>query len=181
MSTDPLTRTLDVRKAAARGATVSGSLNPAKLSRLRDLLAGETGEILAKFAFFRDEQARPVVRIAVRAGLSVTCQRCLQPMAVTLDSDNTLAIVWTDEQARLLPRTLEPLVVAGEDECDLWELVEEELMLALPAFSYHEAENCNELLTALAAADPPEEEQVPRPNPFDVLATLKAGDKTRSE
>ena len=60
----------------------------------------------------------------------------------TLACENTLAVVWTDDQAAHLPRHLEPLVV--EDEaCSLWDVVEDELILALPSFSYHETEECN--------------------------------------
>ena len=161
MSTEPLPSELDARKAAARGALVSGSLRPADMPRFRALLAGEEG--------------RSLVRVKIDADVEVSCQRCLQPMRRRVESDSTLAIVWTDEEAGQLPRNLEPLVVAEQD-VDLWRVVEEELMLALPAFSYHESEACKEIL-ADYSGPAPEEEVSPgkKPNPFDVLAQLKRG------
>ena len=132
MSTEPPPRTLDARKAATRGATVDGVLTPRDLPRLREVLPDDTGKIRARFAFFRDEESRWLMRVALSADVAVTCQRCLQPMPLHLESDSTLAVVCSDEQARQLPGHLDPLVVAGQ-ECNLWEVVEEELMLALDA------------------------------------------------
>jgi uncharacterized protein len=175
MSIEPLPSELDARKAAARGALVSGTLRPADMLQFRALLAGGEGTVRAELDFSRDEEGRSLVRVVIDAEVEVICQRCLQPMEQRVQSDSTLAIVWTDEQARQLPRNLEPLVVAAQD-VDLWRIVEEELMLALPAFSYHEAEACKEILADYAGPAP--EEEVPtgnKPNPFDVLAQLKRG------
>ena len=53
MLTEPLPSTLDVRKAAARGVSVSGTLSPSDLPRFRALLADETGGIKVELAFSR--------------------------------------------------------------------------------------------------------------------------------
>ncbi len=174
MLTEPLPRTLDVRKAAVRGVSVSGVLEPQRLQRLLELLATGEGRIEAELAFFRDEENRYLVRVSTRAEVSLICQRCLEGMTSRLASDNTLAIVWTDEQAARLPRHLDPLLV-GEEECDLWELVEEELILALPAFSYHEQAQCGEQLAIYTDDGPDATTGAGRSNPFEVLAQLKPG------
>ena len=176
MLTEPLPSTLDVRKAAARGVSISGALKPLDLPRFKALLASEAGAIRAELSFSRDEENRPVVQVTFEADVSVTCQRCLQPMDLGLAGDNTLAIVWTDDQARHLPKHLDPLI-APEEGCNLWELVEDELILALSPFNYHEAEDCNEVLSGLTQPETEEAEDVKRPNPFDVLAQLKSDDK----
>jgi len=164
---------LDVRKAAARGASVSGALKPHQLQRLRAVLASDEGEIGVELAFSRDEENRYLVQVKVNAELTVTCQRCLESMSSSLSSDNTLGIVWTDEQAAQLPRYLDPLLVA-EEGCNLWDLAEDELILALPAFSYHETDNCNELLASYTDTEPDAGVDDGKPNPFDVLAQLKS-------
>lgn len=175
----PLPGTLDVRKAASRGVTVQGSLQPRDLPRFRELLAGDDGEIQVSLGLSRDEEGRFVLHIVTEARVSVICQRCLRPMPLSLRSDSELAVVWTDEQARHLPSHLEPLV-QGEEECDLRALVTEELILALPPFSYHEQADCNTLLAEYAAPTEAEKEAddgaEKRPNPFDILAQLKRGD-----
>ncbi|MDO8862320.1 YceD family protein [Haliea sp. E1-2-M8] len=174
MLTDPLPGTLDLRKAASRGAIVTGTSKPLELPRFRDLLAADEGIIEAVLTFSRDEEGRYLVQVVTDSTVTVTCQRCLQPMPLQLHTDSTLAVVWTDEQARLLPAWLEPVIVT-EEECSLRELVEDELILALPPFSYHEQVDCNTVLADMAAE--PEADELPeKSNPFDVLAQLKPGD-----
>jgi len=117
-----------------------------------------------------------VIHVAVEADVSVTCQRCLEPMPAHLTSDNTLAVVWTDEQAAHLPRHLDPLIVA-QDACNLWELVEDELILAMPPFSYHDTQECKERIAGFSDAAPEGSAAEDKPNPFNVLAQLKPGNK----
>ena len=93
-----------------------------------------------------------------------------------LDSDNTLAVVWTDEQAAHLPRHLDPLIV-DEEACSLWELVEDEQILAMPPFSYHDPKECNDRRKECSDPEPEEDAQEGKPNPFNVLAQLKPGNK----
>lgn len=175
MSTEPLPSALDVRKAAARGVSISGTLKPADLPRFRALLADEAGSIRAILAFSGDEENRSLTHVHVEAEVVVTCQRCLGAMPLHVEGENTLAAVWNDDQARHLPRHLDPLILS-EEACNLWELVEDELILALPSFSYHEAEQCKMSLSGYAGPAIEAEQRDKRPTPFDVLAQLKTDD-----
>jgi uncharacterized protein len=176
MLTEPLPSTLDVRKVAARGVSISGTLRPVDLQRLRPLLAADDGLIEAQLTFSRDEENRHVIHVAVEADVVMRCQRCLDDLQAHLSSENTLAIVWTDDQAAHLPRHLEPLIVA-QDSCSLWELVEDELMLAMPHFSYHDTDECRERIAVFSDPVPEEGIVEDKPNPFNVLAQLKPGNK----
>lgn len=179
MLSEPLPSTLDVRKAAVRGVSIGGTLKPLDLQRFRALLADDSGLVKADFAFTRDEENRYIIHLVVSAGVMVTCQRCLEPLSVTLACDNTLAVVWTDEQAAHLPRYLDPLIVDGES-CRLWDVVEDELILAMPSFSYHDIEQCQQVLAQFNSGQVPMKEAGPveKPNPFNVLAQLKPGGNT---
>lgn len=176
MLTEPLPTTLDVRKAAARGVSISGALKPLDLQRFRGLLAADDGVIQAYLTFSRDEEGRYLVEVATEATVTVTCQRCLEPLEVELRTSNTLAAVWSDEQARHLAKHLDPLILT-EEECELWDVVEDELILGLPPFNYHAQTDCNEILVGLAASEPEQEQREEKPNPFDVLEQLKPGKK----
>ena len=123
-----------------------------------------------------DDDNRSLVEVSVAADVEVTCQRCLEPMPLHVEAGNALAVVWNDEYARQLPKDLDPLIV-GEEPCNLWELVEEELMLGLPAFSYHEDEHCNDFLAEINEPPAEDEAVADKPNPFNVLAQLKPGHK----
>ncbi|MEZ5503061.1 MAG: YceD family protein [Halioglobus sp.] len=172
MLTEPLPTMLDIRKAAGRGASVRGSLKPADLRRFRPLLAGDEGDISVEMSFAQDEENRCLVHVVLKADVIVTCQRCLEQMPEHLSSDSTLAVVWTDAEAAHLPKHLEPLVVT-EPSSNLWEVAEEELILALRPFSYHDSEDCGVAVSANANPAPAEHADQERPNPFDVLGQLK--------
>jgi uncharacterized protein len=167
---------LDVRKAAVRGVGIGGVLKPQDLKRFRPLLAGDEGNISTEMTFSCDEDDRYLVHVAIEADIVVTCQWCLETMSERLCSDNTLAVVWTDEEAAHLPRHLDPLVVT-EPTSSLWDVVEDELILAMRPFSYHDTEDCKMKITAFSDPVPPEDTGEDKPNPFNVLGQLKPGNK----
>ncbi len=175
MLTEPLPNTLDVRKAAARGVSVSGAIKPLELHRFRELLVSEEGSIQAELSLSKDAENRSLVHIAVTADVEVTCQRCLSPMPVHLSTENTLAAVWTDEQAHHLPRYLDALFTTQEAS-NLWEIVEDELILELPPFNYHDTEECKKILADFSPPSPKEATEGEKPNPFNVLEQLKSSE-----
>jgi uncharacterized protein len=113
-------------KAAAREVTVSGVLAMPELSRLKGILATDNGRVEAQCAFGRDEEGRFVVTVSVDAEVEVRCQRCLESMTITVQSENRLGIVGDDDLARQLPSRLEPWVVE-EEQGNLWVLVEDDV------------------------------------------------------
>ncbi|MFT4520199.1 MAG: hypothetical protein ACI9JM_002599 [Halioglobus sp.] len=172
MLTEPLLSTLDIRKAAVRDTGVSGVLRPLDLQRFRPLLAADEGSIQAELSFSRDEEKHYLVTVEVSADIQIICQRCLEAMSEHIESTNTLAAVWTDEEAAQLPRSLDALIL-GDESCNLWELVEDELMLAMRPFSYHDTEECKNRIKAFSDPALEEEQGEEKPNPFNVLAQLK--------
>ena len=176
MLTGPLPTMLDVRKAAVRGAGVSGVLKPLDLQRLRPLLGADEGTISVAMAFRCDEEGRFLVQVAIEADIVVTCQRCLEAMSDHVTCGNTLAALWTDEEAAHLPQHLDPLIVADVC-CNLWEVVEDELILAMRPFSYHNLEDCEMKIAAFTDPVPQQGPGEGKPNPFEVLGKLKPGKK----
>lgn len=174
MSVGPLPTTLDVRKAAAREVVVSGVVELQRLGRLREILASDEGHIEARCEFHRDEEGRFVVEVSVDARVAVTCQRCLEPMPLKIASRTRLAIVGDDNAARQLPATLDPWIVEGEVG-DLFALIEDDLILDIPAVAYHEAEDCNKLMDAYRQSPGAGTEKEQAENPFKVLEQLKSG------
>ena len=167
---EPLPASLDIRTAGLRGTVVRGFLALAELPRLCEFLASERGRAEISCSFFRDDESRSIVVVQVRADVQVVCQRCLDIMTVTTASESELAIVADDDQARQLPRRLGPLIVEGE-ECNLWELAEDELILSLPIVSYHDGVSCRKLPDY---PDSDETAQAQAESPFKVLEQLKS-------
>ena len=172
MSNDPLPSQIDVRKLTARGAEISSQFAVNVMPRLTSLLANEQGVVSTELNFYVDEDRKRRIDGDVKAQLNVVCQRCLDAVSIEVTSSFNLAVVWTDDEAKHLPKTLDPLIV-GEELVDLTEIVEEELILSLPIVSYHENENCKQDTHTFGDAEPVVEE-APKDNPFKVLEQLKS-------
>ena len=176
MKTGALPKQLDLRGLAARGAHIEGTVSPEDLPRLTDSGIAIVDSGLAAFDFQRDEEARYVVAVSVEARVVMQCQRCLNDMEVPVKSASLMACVWSDEEAAALPSTYEPLIV--DDAADLSDIVEEEILLAIPVSPSHETEcKSAEQKAALdTGAESLEqvEESSERDNPFAVLERLKS-------
>ncbi|MBT8149681.1 MAG: DUF177 domain-containing protein [Gammaproteobacteria bacterium] len=141
MTSQNLPRQVSVRKACAAGAIISGQLQAGNVPRLATAVL-ECGDSLAvELVFSFAESGKKTVAIKVDGEASMQCQRCLQPVDVAINTQSTLTVVAHDEEAKSTLRDIEPLLLAG-DELDVYELVEEEVLLSLPIVALHSAEPC---------------------------------------
>lgn len=171
----------DPLRLCALEKAYEGAIPLADLTRLAPLLTSSEGEAAFALAFRMDPDRGPVVRVEVRAKLSVQCQRCLDAMPLTVESSSTLGVVSGPDEAERLPDDLEPLLVE-DDRVALRSLVEDELLLAVPAAPMHPPEECSVKLDELNA-DPeqsPDVAQEGAGNPFAALAGWK-GDKENQD
>ena len=106
------------------------------------------------------------------ASLSLVCQRCLQPVQAVLSVERNFRFVADEKQAAAIDADIEEDVLVLSRSFDLVELIEDELLLALPLVPRHEM--CTQPLES--AADPVAFDE--RVNPFDVLGELKLKRKT---
>lgn len=153
---------------------IQGEIKLASMGRLSPLLHDSGGKQEAgfKLSFHRDRDRHAVVRCEVSATLALTCQRCLEPMNMPVVIDTRLALVQGMEEAEGLPEALNPLMLADDGLLHIRELVEDELLLAVPDAPKHSEEEC-----VPGEADYMEEAVAENtqaePNPFDILAVLK--------
>lgn len=178
MTTGLLPNSADLRKLASQNAEFEASLSISALPRVVEAAADDKGSVSARLAFRRDEQGLYVVDGNLKATVSVICQRCLGPMEYAVDSHFSLGMVWTDEQAKQLPRHLEPLIVDAEP-FDVKRIVEDELLLCLPFSPFHPEDECSGGDYSAPAAPRQGEgadAEPQRDNPFKVLEQLKRKD-----
>jgi uncharacterized protein len=177
MSTDPyekiLPRQLDPRKFAQKGIALSGRIEVTDLPRVAVAVIESDSEVTVDVEFGIDSERRKTLSGTAHAKLQVICQRCLEPMALELESQLALAVVWTEEQATNLPKSLDPWILE-EGVADLYEIIEEELLLNLPMVSYHE--NACVDASAFTSGEAVIETET-KPNPFQVLEQLKGSPK----
>ncbi len=133
---------LDPWRSADRGAAFDGELNLGALTRLAGLLVRDDGKVGYRFRFERDERGRAVVLGSVNALLIVECQRCLKPLTVPVAAELHLVAVRTLDEATALPDEVDPLLVDSDDWFRPIQLIEEELLLALPQIPLHATGEC---------------------------------------
>ena len=181
---------LDVAQFARAGTSLEGQVPLGALQRLSEGTCApddaQPGPVTwrAKGSQRAVPGGAPEVRLHLQAQATVwlNCQRCLQPVAVSLPVDRVFRFARDeDEAAQLDEASEEEDVLALGRPIDLISLLEDELIMALPIVPRHEV--CPQPLQVLvdagagmAAQDvaaPGAAEEAARPNPFAVLATLK--------
>jgi uncharacterized protein len=172
-------RRLDVEAFAKEGGELAGEWPLKSLDRLADAAHPDAKPGEGDVAAWQAEgEGRPVrggapqvwLHLRAQARLSLVCQRCLAPVETALDTRRSLLFVPGEDAAAQLDADSEDDVLALTRALDLRDLVEDELLLALPLVPRHEV--CPEPLSLAQDEAAPQEEQ---PNPFAALAALKRG------
>lgn len=171
---------LDVAALAQDGASLAGEWPAASLERLADAAAPEApatgwpalwwslhGEIRQP----KGGKAQTWLHLTAAAQVALTCQRCLKAVQEDIDIDRWIRFVDTEAEAAALDVDSDDDVLALPRHLDARELIEDELLLALPLVPRHEV--CPE---PLPLADDEAAEVDERPNPFAKLAALKRRD-----
>ena len=121
------------RSLALQRARVATELGVASLQRFADICEAVKG-ITADLSFDHDGQTRIKVSGRVHCDAQLACHRCEQLVWCHVNSDFASVIAFDEEQAASwsqLDPSLDILVVGGAN-LDVVELVEDELLLALP-------------------------------------------------
>ena len=174
---DPLH--LDVERFARDGAALEGVWPLASLERLAESQAegaAPAGQALRwRASGQRFERvgapAEVWLHLDARATVRLVCQRCLQAMEVPLEIDRSFRFVRDENEAAELDAQVEEDILVLSRSLDLRELVEDELLLALPLVPRHE--DCRHPAAGLAGVPAADEGPSERPHPFAALAALK--------
>jgi uncharacterized protein len=170
-----LDRSVDPAALAARGWRWSGETPLREWPRLASLdPAGEAAgrTVSASVAWRENEQGVPLLEGELDLRLGAVCQRCLEAMEVELHVQPKL---FFGDPARMDPALEE----AGFEGCELEpgatlrQLLEDEVLLSVPAFPVHQhKEDCGALAEELAQLEPGKAGRSGS-SPFAVLAELK--------
>ena len=132
---------IDPMQLAEQGAQLAGVLPLKGMSRLLPACVDDVGEIQIDLQFGRDEGGNVhELRGKIGATVHVACQRCLEPMDLTLETDTRLLLLRAGERADALAPEAEALTVAGP--VSLQALVEDELLLVMPMTPMHPLQAC---------------------------------------
>ncbi len=166
------------RLAEAR-RMLEGEIPLMQMKRLLPLLANDEGAVQLSLEFGVDSMGLANMTGTAQASLELLCQRCLEPMPWSLELQLALAFIRPDVDEAGIPGPYEPFVVESLP-LRLSDMIEDEIILALPAIPRHELAQCpasewlqeDKTATTEKVAD---EDQ--RQSPFSALAELNTPNK----
>ncbi|WP_295798204.1 YceD family protein [uncultured Microbulbifer sp.] len=153
-----------------REQQLSGTVPLDSLPRLASSVESVVGEVQAELAFGRDLQRNQMADGQLQLEVELLCQRCLKPVTEHIEAEFSWGFVWSEEQGKNLPKSLDPVIQDG-DELDLYQVLEDEILLNLPMVAFHQEECVSRDKFHHGEAEAEADEQ--QENPFKVLEQLK--------
>lgn len=142
--TTPLqARSLDIPQFAATNAATHGTTQLMELPRLAQAAPQAQTDIHIQWQAHGRTQAVPEsateiwLNIQAQVQLPFICQRCLQDMEQTIAIQRAIRFVHDEVTAAALDEDLEEDVLVHSTQFDLLELIEDELIMALPYAPKH--------------------------------------------
>jgi len=163
---------MDPVTLADRGRELNGLVAVSAFKRLASALHSHDGEIEVRLRFGVDEKGRRTLTGSLAGTLELVCQRCLAPYELPIDVALSLVLVESESEAATLPEEVEALVVGDRRSMYTVDMIEDDLILALPVVPRHGPESHCEPAFELLDSEAIEagEQEAPRQNPFAVLA-----------
>ena len=158
---------LDAWRMVAARRGFEGRLPLSAFERLRDSLCDAEGEVRFALAFDRDALQVPYVELRIEAQLPLECQRSLRRFELPLRLVQRLGLIRDEAEEAGLPEGYEPLLVPDDGLLRPAELVEDELILAMPVVAMAPGTD------AMERDWPADEDEQQQANPFAALAALK--------
>lgn len=158
---------VDAWRMVAAQREFEGRIPLAAMTRLRDSLLDPEGDARYVLAFGTDALKVPFAELRIEAELPLECQSSLQRFLLPVRLVQRLGLIRDEADEAALPPEYEALLVEADGMLKPAELVEDELILALPVVPVSpEAE-------AVERDFAPTVEETAQANPFAALAGLK--------
>ena len=159
---------MDVWRMVAAKRSFEGTLPLSGLERVRDLLLDTGGEVSFALQFDSD----PLLKLAyaelrIDAELPLECQRSLQKFMFPVHIVQRLGLIRDEAEEAGLPAEYEALLVPEDGMLRVLDLVEDELVLAVPAIPMNPGSD------AVDRDWPIPDEELAQASPFAGLVSLK--------
>lgn len=181
---DAMPQYIDPIRLANRSERLLGQMCLHDMQRLSSMMASTKGHVDVELELSVDHFKIRNIRGLIRANIKLVCQRCLQTMDYVVDLKVMLGIIKKREQADQLPTKYEPLLVET-DEISLLDIIEDEIILAMPNTPLHDLTKDKKVCESAAkhfrlyssnmGNNNKNNEGNKRENPFAILAQMKVG------
>ena len=173
MLTSTLPELIKPTKLSRQDLLLKGTFPLETMKRLTAEAASSDGIVNVDVAFTKDVQGFSIMQGVVNSCVQLQCQRCLDAVGTELSVNLSLAFVTHESRVKQVPSIYEAVLLDSE-EISFIELLEDELILALPIMAYHDKCKAYQYRTEEELeSEKVEEAQQRADNPFDVLEQLK--------
>ena len=125
-------------RMAAENGSLDGLLAQAALPRLAAELNQAEGLVTVALTTGIDGQSVRFIKGVLRTDVELICQRCLGVLRLPLEVTVSLGLVRNETEIDRLPDEYEPLLIAEGGSLTVADLIEDELLLALPQIPRHD-------------------------------------------
>lgn len=173
MQTVKIPVSIDPVRAAQSRSNYQGVVPGRQLKRLNELCAGDCSDVTVSLECGVDLQGIVYLKGKAVTELTLTCQRCMTLFTTEVTVDFCFSPCRTPAEIDELPDAYDPIECNEIGEIRLHQLIEDELIIAVPLIPMHEDANCSQGSKDIVVGEiePAQEE---RPNPFAVLEKLKS-------
>ena len=158
---------VDAWRMVAARREFEGRIPLAAMNRLRDGLLQPEGDARYTLVFGMDALRIPFAELRIEAELPLECQSTLQRFVLPVQLVQRLGLIRDEADEAALPEVYEALLVEPDGMLKPAELVEDELILALPVVAVSPGAE------AVEREFGPSAEEAAQANPFAALAGLK--------
>ena len=172
MANASLSKRLDAKNFVEIEKVLTGSVDVIGFDRFQDAVESVVAPIKYRLAFQTDAEGYRMIEGSCSTKITTQCQRCLDIVELGVEGEFQIGLAYSDEEAKHLPKHYEPALMDSNGNIDPCELLEDELILALPMFATHEQGVCK--IKQPVAETEQIEVASKRDNPFDVLKQFKS-------
>ena len=123
---------VDVVRMVSGRRSFEGELPLARFARLRESLVGSDGQCQYRLEFGTDALGIQFLQINAAATVMLQCQRTLETFPLALVVEQRLGFIRREADEAGLPDNYEPMLLPDDRQLHLADLIEDELILALP-------------------------------------------------
>ena len=134
---------VDHRKLANQAGLIEGTLPIQCFHRLGEMLVVREGDVYLRLEFSKGDFGSTRVDGSVSTEVCTICQNCMQQFWRKISCDVALQIVADESKLERLTED-EDAIVAPDKVISVAELIEDELILAMPMIPRHEEGQCPE-------------------------------------
>ncbi|MPY26294.1 23S rRNA accumulation protein YceD [Shewanella psychropiezotolerans] len=173
MQTVKIPVSIDPIRAASSQLSFEGLIPGKQLKRLNELSAGDCSDVTVSLQCGEDLQGIVYLNGKAVTELTLICQRCMTLFTTEVTVDFSFSPCGNEAEIDELPDAYDPIESNEIGEVRLHQLIEDELIVAMPLIPMHVSESCGQgdQDIVVGEIEPSQEE---RPNPFAVLEKLKS-------